>query len=106
MWNDIEHTFMILKDWFEDHTLYHKIGFLITSKKCTLSELYQKFQGSDQIRFKNSLDNEIRNSIDLGDRKLEDLNYNDDYQTIQNLLLLFNVESVRQNGEQTARFPL
>ncbi|MBR2855482.1 DUF262 domain-containing protein [Candidatus Saccharibacteria bacterium] len=105
IWNDIEHTFMILKDWFEDHELYHKIGYLIASGTCSLAELYAHFKGQTKTNFKKSLDLRIKNSINLADRELEDLNYNDDYSIIQKLLLLFNVESVRQNGEQTLWFP-
>lgn len=105
IWNDIEHTFMLLKDWYEDHELYHKIGYLISSNSRTLSELYHHFRNQTKSEFKNSLDQEIRKSIDIKDKKLEDLNYNDDYEAIQNLLILFNVESVRQNGEETMWFP-
>jgi uncharacterized protein with ParB-like and HNH nuclease domain len=28
IWKEIQHTFLILKDWYEDHELYHKIGYL------------------------------------------------------------------------------
>ena len=105
IWNDIEHTFMILKDWFEDHELYHKIGYLISSNSSTLPELYRRFKGQTKSEFKASLDQQIKESINLKDRKLEDLNYNDDYDAIQRILILFNVESVRQNGEETQWFP-
>ncbi|MBR2840080.1 DUF262 domain-containing protein [Candidatus Saccharibacteria bacterium] len=106
IWNDIEQTFMLLKDWYEDHELYHKIGYLISSGSRTLHELYQHFQKSPtKSAFKKSLDQEIAKSIDIKDRKLEDLNYNDDYDTIQKILLLFNVESVSQNDEETLWFP-
>ena len=105
IWNDIEHTFMSLKDWFEEHELYHKIGYLITSNSSTLSELYKNFKNQTKTEFKKLIDQKIRNSISDEELKLEDLNYNDNYQYIQKLLLLFNVESVRQIANQTARFP-
>ena len=31
IWRKIQQTFLILKDWFENHELYHKIGYLIAS---------------------------------------------------------------------------
>ncbi len=38
-------------------------------------------------------------------KNYSDWNYNDDAEKIRRLLLLFNVESVRQNGEQSQWFP-
>ena len=32
IWSRIQHTFLILKDWYENHELYHKIGYLIASQ--------------------------------------------------------------------------
>ena len=105
IWKEIEHTFMILRDWYEDHELYHKIGYLINSSNRTLQYLYSLSEDRTKTAFRHLLDQEIGKSINLKDRKLEDLNYNDDYQLIQNILVLFNVESVRQNGEETQWFP-
>lgn len=31
IWKKIYQTFLVLKGWYEDHDLYHKIGYLITS---------------------------------------------------------------------------
>lgn len=36
LWRKIQQTFLILKDWYENHELYHKIGYLIASEKLTL----------------------------------------------------------------------
>jgi len=48
----------------------------------------------------------IKSSIALKtDENYFDWNYNDDKDKIQRLLLLFNVESVRQNGESSQWFP-
>ncbi len=40
LWLDIQQTFLTLKDWYEDHDLYHKIGYLIASEAKNLQELY------------------------------------------------------------------
>ena len=105
IWKAIKHNFMLLKDWYEDHELYHKIGYLITSGSRTLLDLFQDSTKQTKSEFKASLDHEIRESINIQDKELEDLNYNDDYDIIQKLLTLFNVESVRQNGDETQWFP-
>ena len=105
IWNDIKHNFMLLKDWYEDHELYHKIGYLISSGSHTLLELFLDSANLTKSEFKATLDHKIKESIDINDKNLEDLNYNDDYDIIQKLLILFNIESVRQNGEETMWFP-
>lgn len=106
LWNQIQQTFLILKDWWEDHELYHKIGYLIASKTCSLVELYKKSDNKPKDVFKQELDDLIKKSIDIG-KNYSALSYENktDYHKISRLLLLFNVESVRQNGEQSQWFP-
>ena len=112
IWKDIQHTFLILKDWYEDHELYHKIGYLIASQTKSLKDIFalSKCQkdgnGITKNEFKIELDKYIKDSIAIS-ANYSDLSYEKatEYATINMLLLLFNVESVRQNGEQTERFP-
>lgn len=106
IWRDIQHTFLILKDWFEDHELYHKIGYLITSDVMSLTKLFHISKEKTKKSFKEELDHQIRNSIRC-DKNYDELSYEkkDDYKRISRILLLFNVESVRQNGEHTQWFP-
>lgn len=42
IWKEIRHTFLILKDWYEDHELYHKIGYLTlqTQNPCKIFLCY------------------------------------------------------------------
>ena len=106
LWREIQQTFLVLKDWRENHELYHKIGYLIASEKHTLQEIYNISKGKTKKEFRNALDSYIRESV-LIRGNYADLDYNrpNDYKRISTLLLLFNVESVRQNGEHTQWFP-
>lgn len=106
IWQDIMHTFLILKDWFGNHELYHKVGYLIASKKKSLSDIYVMSQGKTKKEFLTALENEIKDSIRIDDN-YADLSYDrtGDYSRISRLLLLFNIESVRKNGERTQWFP-
>lgn len=106
LWREIQQTFLVLKDWRENHELYHKIGYLIASEKHTLQEIYNISKGKTKQEFRNALDSYIRESV-LIRGNYADLDYNkpNDYKRISTLLLLFNVESVRQNGEHTQWFP-
>lgn len=106
IWLKIQQTFLLLKDWYENHELYHKIGYLIASEKLTLQEIYQISVGKTKQEFRSALDSSIRDSIAI-QGNYADLSYEKplDYKRISTLLLLFNVESVRQNGESTQWFP-
>lgn len=106
LWRQIQQTFLVLKDWYENHELYHKIGYLIASNKQSLYEIYKISENKTKVEFKNVLNRLIKESIHTNSN-YSDLYYNNrlDYNKISTLLLLFNVESVRQNGENTQWFP-
>lgn len=106
VWQKIMHTFLILKDWFSNHELYHKIGYLIASRYKTLSDIYSDAEGKTKTEFLQTLEKEIKESIKIDDNYAE-LSYDKsgDYLKISRLLLLFNIESVRKNGERTQWFP-
>ncbi|MBP3664048.1 MAG: DUF262 domain-containing protein, partial [Tyzzerella sp.] len=106
IWRKIQQTFLILKDWFENHELYHKIGYLIASNKQTLYQIYKLSEHKKKNEFIASLNALIRKSIRIVGNYSE-LSYTNrqEYDKISTLLLLFNVESVRQNGEHTQWFP-
>lgn len=106
IWRKIQRTFLTLKDWHENHELYHKIGYLIASYSMSLQELYALSEGLTKHGFRSGLDDCIRKSISI-QGNYADLSYDKplDYKKISTLLLLFNVESVRQNGDQTQWFP-
>lgn len=106
IWKSIQHTFLILKDWYENHDLYHKIGYLIASGANTLIDIFGLSQGKTKNKFKEELDEYICNSIKINSN-YADLSYEktEDYKKISRLLLLFNVESVCQIDGQTQRFP-
>lgn len=108
IWRKILQTFLILKDWFENHELYHKIGYLIAtgSDSLTLSDIFKLSENKTKSEFRAALDEEIKKSIYIS-RNYSELSYDKptDYKRISTLLLLFNVESVRLNGEQSQWFP-
>lgn len=106
IWENIQQTFLILKDWYENHGLYHKIGYLIASDTLTLSEIFDISKNKTKNQFKKVIDEKIKNSIKINENYSE-LSYEKetDRNRIATLLLLFNVESVRRNGEESQWFP-
>jgi len=106
LWRKIQQTFLTLKDWYENHELYHKIGYLVASEEMTLQGIYDLSIGKTKQEFRSLLDACISKSIEIKGN-YADLSYEKplDYKKISTLLLLFNVESVRKNGEQSEWFP-
>ena len=106
LWQKIQQTFLTLKDWYENHELYHKIGYLIASKKLTLQDIYHLSSQKTKKAFLEELNDSIRESIAI-QGNYADLGYDkpSGYKQISTLLLLFNVESVRRNGEKSEWFP-
>ena len=105
-WEKIVRNFLLLKDWRSNHEFYHKVGYLIASGYKTLAEIYAASQGKSKKEFSARLDKFIKDSVRLEEgRNYSEWNYNEDAERIRRLLLLFNVESVRQNGEQSQWFP-
>lgn len=106
IWNEIQHTYLTLYDWFENHEFYHKIGYLISSEAMSLQDIYNKSKGKTKDEFLSYINDEIIKSIKI-DKNYGELDYDKEKEKndIQRLLLLFNIESVRKNGEETQWFP-
>lgn len=106
IWRKIQQTFLILKDWYENHELYHKIGYLIASGTMSLQDVFHLSDEKTKDAFQTLLDGKIKDSIKINNNYSE-LSYEKtiDQKKIATLLLLFNVESVRHNGENSQWFP-
>ncbi len=104
IWDEIQHNFLTLKEWFSDHEFYHKIGYLIASNSKTLIDILNDYAGKSKTEFRQYLNENIKESVKFK-KAYTDLNYEDDYNEIKKLLLLFNVESVRLIDDKKRRFP-
>jgi len=118
-WLKIRQTYLMLEEWFEDRTLYHMVGFLISlkmsikdirtlSQDCTKSEFEQRLRREIFKRviakeefFNPSDENAVRMEVD---DHLEALNYGSKSQSIADTLLLFNVATLLQNRRSNLRF--
>lgn len=105
LWKQINRTFLKLHGWFEDHKLYHKIGYLVASGTCSIASLFQVSATSRKSDFVKELDRRIAESVRC--ENLEELSYRSrsDYAMISKILLLFNVLSVMKAGDGSQRFP-
>lgn len=105
IWEEIQHTYLILKDWYKNHELYHLIGYLIATGK-SIKEIYELSLNKTKTAFINALKDMIKKTVDIKDRNYGELSYENttDYNAISKLLLLFNVLSTENNGEQSEWF--
>jgi len=105
IWTEILRYYQRLKEWYENLELYHKIGYLIASESKSLQDLISNSKNVTKTEFQNSLDKLIAKSIDFK-KDYGDLSYESstDYASIEKLLLLFNVETIRQKSDETMRF--
>lgn len=97
--------YTLLRDWFQDQSIYHRIGWLIaTGEKLSvvMNEcLAQK--GQSRSAFQKSLDDRIRRRLDLS--SIDAINYRTNKNKCEGLLLLFNVMSVSALEHGDARYP-
>ena len=104
IWDEILHNFLTLKEWFSDHEFYHKIGYLIASDSKRLIDILNDYADKSKTEFRKYLDKSTKESINFK-KSYAELDYEHDYNDIKKLLLLFNVESVRQMDDRKRRFP-
>lgn len=107
IWEEIQKNFLQIKEWYSDNLLYHKIGYLISSRTMNMMDIFKKAQDCRKSVFLNELDKMIAESINFqlkDENTYRDLNYEKNYKEISNLLLLFNIESIIKE-QVYQRFP-
>lgn len=104
-WQQIRLYDQTLHEWYNNRNLYHKVGYLITIGN-NLSDLLAESFRKCKDEFEAHLDNLIRLSVNCD---LEKLSYNKNNSThnkrIENVLMLFNIESIRRSQNISERYP-
>ena len=103
LWDKILRYYYRLKEGYKNNQLYHKIGYLVASSTSTIDRLMATTKDMRKSAMDAYLDGEIKKSIACK-KPYGELTYDNDYQTITNILLLFNVVSLMSNGS-SSRFP-
>ncbi len=123
IWQQVSEYFEYFRDWFQNRTLFHYIGFLIAIKGNQLVDtLILKSKVLSKKQFNKYLESEIgklvvvnKNRKDSDGKEyaviLENLNYeNEDQKThdrfeIHRILLMHNVYASLNSDKEKARFP-
>lgn len=103
LWLSIEQYYLTLCEWYKDKNLYHKVGYLITVGE-HITNLIKLSMKEKKDQFEYALDQRIKNSVKFD---IEGLSYENDSQRrkIEDLLLLFNIESIRNNQSISEFYP-
>lgn len=115
-WELIERYMQQLKEWYNDFDLFHHIGFLVATGTSVKSLLDIAMNADNPIKksaFRLKVLDLIRKKMvfKVGEKDAKEeidyaeLNYEKHPVEIQGVLLLFNVETIRQKGDENIRFP-
>lgn len=104
VWLEILRYYQKLKEWYENFEVYHKVGYLIATQTITLQELLKESVDKTKSVFQQSLDEKIAQSINFS-KDYSELSYGSHDAQIEKILLLFNVETIRQKQDEFMRFP-
>lgn len=116
-WEMVVRYFQQMMEWYRDFDLFHQIGFLVAegekirdlldiamseTNPITKTEFHKKVVGLIRAKmvFKKG-----EGTTDVEEIDYTELNYVEHSGFIKTLLLLFNVETIRQKGDENTRFP-
>lgn len=103
LWKETKEIFGRFRYWFNDRTLYHFVGFLLSAGKVSLADLLQLSE-TDKKSFKFELFQIIKKYLEQID--IQQLSYDGNQEELKRVLLLFNVLSVEQmKSDNHLRFP-
>lgn len=100
-WQEVKQTFLTLRYWYEDHEIYHLVGFLVATK-FKVKDIYDKVKDKTKTKFREYLKTKIKEKIEID--RLEKLKYGENNADITNALLLFNIATILNSESDYTRF--
>lgn len=101
VWEDIQDMHSLILGWYEDRTLYHWVGYLVATGEA-FAAIVAMTQGLSKSDLRASLAAKIRRQLDHTEEQVKELTYPMD--KCAEVLLLMNVESVRQRAASSERY--
>jgi hypothetical protein len=108
VWNEIEHFYNTLIQWYSNKDYYHRIGYLITSKHfgiyrgVNLNDLVTIAMTESKDDFSLRINSYIRESVNV---EPSELRYENHPYQIFNILLLFNVQTYIKSNSISEFYP-
>ena len=103
VWNDVVDLHSLILGWYEDRSLYHKIGYLVSIGD-SLAELVALARDQTKSNFGAHLDTRIGRSLKLSASDVRELSYERTGEKCSQVLLLMNVETVRRMEHSSERY--
>jgi uncharacterized protein with ParB-like and HNH nuclease domain len=101
-WRDIKNYHLMFREWFDDHELYHLIGYLITIGR-SVNDIKKISDNLPKKVFKIKLKEEIKNYF--SNCQLDKLEYGKNTSMLTRLFLLFNIQYAYLYNDAQHRFP-
>ena len=89
LWNQVLDLHSLVLGWYDDRSLFHKIGYLVASGRASFFELVELARGTAKSEFDFALDALITSSLDLPLHGVAALTYGSTKTVV--VLLLINV---------------
>lgn len=114
IWKQIKEMFSTFYEWYNDHNLFHYIGFLLANEKnkdLLIRELInldfdkKEFEKDIKIRIGKVVKITKKDKETGFVKQLNQIVYNEDNAEIIKVLLLFNVEVLIKHRKENAKFP-
>jgi len=108
VWDEIEHFYNTLIQWYSNKDYYHRIGYLITSRHygtyrgVNLNELVKFAMTESKEEFSLRIDKHIKESVNV---EPSELRYESHPNQIFNILLLFNVHTYIKSSSISEFYP-
>ena len=105
IWKKIKEYFQIVMEWYNNQTFFHLIGFITARRIDTIEDLIYEYKVHkySKSEFLEIIKARIRDKLQrIGEISV--LDYNDDAEDINTVLLLFNVLTVMNKSNAYSRF--
>lgn len=97
-WREIMKLFYLFCAWFENRDIYHYVGFLMY-KKIPLTKIKKMYdEAADQSTFFEKLREKVFEIANVN--SIDDLSYSNNPTEIRDILLIFNIESIRKTKSE------
>ncbi len=105
VWAGIVQCYQVLREWYEDRDFYHKLGYLIATGTPLRRLLELSEREQTKSAFGSMINRMIAQSLNLSKSDVMELSYETGDRKCEQILLLFNVETVRQLRNSSERYP-
>ncbi len=103
-WDDVVALHSLIVGWYEDRDIFHKVGYLIATRKHTFAGLLEAVAGLTRPALQAVLDELIGKHLNLTAGQVADLDYQKSGSKCSDVLLLMNVETIRLRADSTEHY--